>query len=66
MNNPLGLRLLTTTLAGVMTISMVACNQPADTAGSPAPSITVGIEIDDRIHHPNQVGTARRCGHQEL
>ncbi len=49
MNNPLGLRLLTTTLAGVMTISMVACNQPADTAGSPAPSITVGTEIDDSI-----------------
>lgn len=49
MNNPLGLRLLTTTLAGVMTISMVACNQPADTAGSPSPSITVGTEIDDSI-----------------
>ena len=49
MNNPLGLRILTTTLAGVMTISMVACNKPADTTGSPAPSITVGTEIDDSI-----------------
>ena len=49
MNNPLGLRILTTTLAGVMTITMVACNKPADTTGSPAPSITVGTEIDDSI-----------------
>ncbi len=49
MNNPLGLRILTTTLAGVMTISMVACNKPADTTGTPAPSITVGTEIDDSV-----------------
>lgn len=49
MNNPLGLRILTTTLAGVMTISMVACNKPADTTGAPAPSITVGTEIDDSV-----------------
>lgn len=49
MNNPLGLRILTTTIAGVMTISMVACNKPADTTGTPAPSITVGTEIDDSV-----------------
>ena len=49
MNNPLGLRILTTTLAGVMTISMVACNKPADTTGTPAPNITVGTEIDDSV-----------------
>ncbi len=49
MNNPLGLRILTTTLAGVMTISMVACNKPADTTGAPAPSITVGTETDDSV-----------------
>lgn len=49
MNNPLGLRILTTTLAGVMTISMVACNKPADTTGAPAPNITVGTEIDDSV-----------------
>ena len=49
MNNPLGLRILTTTLAGVMTISMVACNKPADTTGAAAPSITVGTEIDDGV-----------------
>ena len=49
MNNPLGLRILTTTIAGVMTISMVACNKPADSTGAPAPSITVGTEIDDGV-----------------
>ncbi|MBV5300144.1 MAG: BON domain-containing protein [Rhodoferax sp.] len=47
MNNPLGLRILTTTIAGVMTISMVACNKLDDSTGAPAPSITVGTEIDD-------------------
>ena len=40
MNNPLGLRLLITTVAGVMTLSMVACNKPADSTGAAAPSIT--------------------------
>lgn len=48
-NNPLGLRLLSTTLAGVMTLSMVACNKPADTTGAPAPNITVGTELDDSV-----------------
>ncbi len=49
MNNPLGLRILTTTLAGVMTITMVACSKPADTTGMPAASTTVGTEIDDSV-----------------
>ncbi|MBP9147653.1 MAG: BON domain-containing protein [Rhodoferax sp.] len=49
MKNPLGLRILTTTLAGVMTISLVACDKPADTTGVAAPSITVGTEIDDSV-----------------
>ncbi len=49
MNNPLGLRILTTTLAGVMTISMVACNKPADATGAAAPNITVGTELDDSV-----------------
>lgn len=49
MNNPLGLRIVTTTLAGVMTISMVACGKPADTTGMPAPSATVGTQIDDSV-----------------
>jgi len=49
MNNPLGLRILTTTIAGVMTISMVACDKAPDSTGAPAPSITVGTEIDDGV-----------------
>lgn len=51
MKNPLGLRILTTTLAGVMTISMVACSKSADTSttGAPAPSTTVGTVIDDSV-----------------
>ncbi|APW47006.1 BON domain-containing protein [Rhodoferax antarcticus] len=51
MRNPLGLRILTTTLAGVMTISMVACSKAADTSttGTPAPSTSVGNEIDDSV-----------------
>lgn len=51
MRNPLGLRILTTTLAGVMTISMVACSKTTETSttGVPAPSTTVGTEIDDSV-----------------
>ena len=49
MNNPLGLRIVTTTLAGVMTISMVACSKPVDGTGAAAPNITVGTEIDDSV-----------------
>jgi hyperosmotically inducible protein len=49
MNNPLGLRILTTTIAGVMTISIAACSKPVDATGAPAPSITVGTEIDDSV-----------------
>ncbi|MBB1076954.1 BON domain-containing protein [Rhodoferax sp. 4810] len=51
MNNPLGLRILTTTLAGVMTITMVACSKAADTSatGAAAPNISMGTEIDDSV-----------------
>lgn len=49
MNNPLGLRIVTTTLAGVMTLSMAACSKPADTTDMPASSITVGTELDDGV-----------------
>lgn len=49
MKNPLALRLLTTTLIGVMTIYIAGCNQPGDTTGTPPPSITVGTEIDDSV-----------------
>lgn len=49
MNNPLGLRILTTTIAGVMTISVVACSKPADAIGTPASSITIGAIVDDSV-----------------
>jgi hyperosmotically inducible periplasmic protein len=64
MNNPLGLRILTTTLAGVMTISMVACSKPADSTNVPtstsnppsastneaaASSTTIGTKLDDSV-----------------
>jgi hyperosmotically inducible protein len=49
MNNPLGLRILTTTIAGVMTISMVACGKTVDATGATPPNITVGTEIDDNV-----------------
>lgn len=49
MKNPLALRLLTTTLVGVMTIYIAGCNQPVDTTGTPPPSISVGTEIDDSV-----------------
>ncbi len=49
MNNTFGQRIFTTTLAGVMVMSMAACNQPADTTGAAAPAISVGTEIDDSV-----------------
>lgn len=51
MRNPLGLRLLTITAAGVMTLSMVACSKTAETSttGTPAPSTSVGNVIDDSV-----------------
>lgn len=49
MNTPLGLRILTTTIAGVMTISMVACGKTDDAAATPVPSTTVGTEVDDTL-----------------
>jgi len=49
MNNPLGLRLVTTTLAGVMTISIVACSKPVDSTVAATPTISVGTEIDDSV-----------------
>jgi len=49
MNNPLGLRIVTTTLAGVMTIAMVACNKPADATNPPPPNTTIGTELDDSV-----------------
>ena len=49
MNTPLGLRILTTTVAGVMTISMVACSKTDDVVAAPVPSTTVGTEVDDTL-----------------
>jgi hyperosmotically inducible protein len=45
----LGLRVLSTTLAGVMTIFVAACNKPQEATGTPPPSMTVGTEIDDSV-----------------
>jgi hyperosmotically inducible protein len=49
MKTPLGLRILTTTVAGVMTISMVACSKTGDGVAAPVPSTTVGTEVDDTL-----------------
>lgn len=49
MKTPLGLRLLTTTLAGVMTISMVACSKTEEVAVAPPPATTVGTDVDDTM-----------------
>jgi len=44
-----GLLVLSTTLAGVMTILIAGCNGPQETSGTPPPSTTVGTEIDDSV-----------------
>ncbi|WP_180127645.1 BON domain-containing protein [Rhodoferax sp. BLA1] len=49
MKNPLGLRLVATTFAGVLTLSMVACSKPVEGTGAAAPAITVGTEVDDSV-----------------
>jgi hyperosmotically inducible protein len=49
MNNPLGLRILTTTVAGIMTISVVACSKPAEAIDAPAPSVSIGTTVDDSV-----------------
>lgn len=49
MNNPLGLRILTTTVAGVMTISVVACSKPVDAVNTAPPSVTIGTTVDDSV-----------------
>ena len=49
MKNPLGLRILTSALAGILSLSMVACTKPADTTDMPAPSTTVGTQLDDSV-----------------
>ena len=49
MKTNLGLLVLNTTLAGVMTVFVVGCNKPSDTTAAPPPSTTVGTEIDDSV-----------------
>jgi len=45
----LGMLVLSTTLAGAMTILAAGCNKPQATTGTPPPSTTVGTEIDDSV-----------------
>ena len=45
----LGLLVLSTALAGVMTIFIAGCNKPREATGTPPPSTTVGMEIDDSV-----------------
>jgi len=47
MKTNLGLFVLGTTLAGVLTVS--GCSKPSDSTGTPPPSTTVGTEIDDSV-----------------
>jgi hyperosmotically inducible protein len=49
MNHPLGLRILTTTVAGVMTITMVACSKAGDPVNAPVASTSIGTEVDDTL-----------------
>jgi hyperosmotically inducible protein len=44
-----GLLVLSTTLAGVMTIFVAGCNKAQEATGAPPPSTTVGTEIDDSV-----------------
>ena len=44
-----GLLVLSTTLAGMMTLFVAGCNKPQETAGVPPPTTTVGTEIDDSV-----------------
>jgi len=44
-----GSLVLSTTLAALMTLSVVGCSKPADTTGTPPPATTVGTEIDDSV-----------------
>lgn len=47
--NPLGLRIASTTLAGVMTIYMAGCSKVEEPARAPSASTTIGTEIDDSL-----------------
>ena len=40
---------LNSTLAGLLVIFAAGCNKPVDTNGTPLPTTTVGMEIDDSV-----------------
>ena len=49
MKTNLGLFVLGTTLAGLLTVFVAGCSKPSDSTGTPPPSTTVGTEIDDSV-----------------
>lgn len=49
MKTNLGLFVLGTTLAGVLTLFVSGCSKTSDSTGTPPPSTTVGTEIDDSV-----------------
>lgn len=44
-----GLFALNTVFAVMMTVFVAGCNKPSEANGAPAPSTTVGVEIDDSV-----------------
>lgn len=49
MKKYLGLVVLSTTLAALITASIAGCDKPLDTTGTPPASTTIGTEIDDSV-----------------
>jgi hyperosmotically inducible protein len=49
MNTTFRLRILSTALISVLALYSAGCSKQADSAGVPAPSVTVGTEIDDSV-----------------
>jgi hyperosmotically inducible protein len=49
MNSTFQLRILSTALVGVLALYSAGCSKSTDSAGVPAPSVTVGTEIDDSV-----------------
>ncbi len=45
----LGLLILSTALAGALTIAVAGCSKPQEATGTPPPRTTVGTEIDDSV-----------------
>jgi hyperosmotically inducible protein len=49
MRAPLGLLVLSATLAGVMAIVTAGCNKPQQVTGTPPPATTAGTDLDDSV-----------------